>query len=86
MQTRAIAFCPNSEFTLWKGHCYSCHNDQPVNWDTAREKCLAKSVEGAKVDLVSIHTAEENQFLVDRCWVSDTWIGLYKVSNGMYRS
>ena len=84
LQASAFHFCPSSEFQLWRGHCYSFNPDVKVNWAIARESCLNKSTGGTKVDLVSIHSAEENAYLVANMISEgrDYWIGFYRALDG----
>ena len=79
--------CPHSDLQLWKGQCYSFHHDEHLNWATARERCLAKSVEKATVDLLSIHSDEEKNYVYSQLQNSEDgyWIGYYKGANGMMK-
>ena len=85
-QARTNPFCVSSEFKFWNGNCYYFHIDEGVKWKTARDRCLAKSAEGVKVHLVSIHSAEEQTYIVDEMIKTrESWIGFHKFEDGKFK-
>ena len=78
----ALNSCESEDWSYYQGYCYwsslyhSSVNDQTNNWFGAQIECLKKSA-----NLVSIHTAEENQFIYKLSACATTWTGLALVNS-----
>ena len=78
----ALNSCESEDWSYYQGYCYwsslyhSSVNDQTNNWFGAQIECLKKSA-----NLVSIHTAKENQFIYNLSACATTWTGLALVNS-----
>ena len=77
--TGAIQVCPNLDFKIYQnGYCYSFHTNEYTSNTLARQRCQEMTTTMGNVDLVSIHSADENKFINDQMKAkkyTNYWIG-----------